>query len=353
VFHWRMSFNLSPRDLQDIGFALDEDDLKAKIHRKLLALKMRDAGAPLNMIATSLSITVRTVSNYIAEFREGGLNTTMEDRAYCPESCLEPFLDKIEEDFRKEPVGCTKQARLRILRLTDIALSPSQTRRIMRRLGMRYRKAGQIPGKADGQKQLEFLDNKLRPKLQEAAEGKRKVFFVDASHFVMGAVVGMLWCFSRVFVRGASGRQRYNVLGALDSQTREVITVSNDSYISAPTVCELLEKLRASHPEMPMTLILDNARYQKCKLVFEKAEELNVELLHLPPYSPNLNIIERLWKHVKQSCLKNTYYEDFATFRGAIDSTIVDVNTSLRDELSTLFSLNFQIVDTTDKTGIL
>ena len=180
-----------------------------------------------------------------------------------------------------------------------------------------------------------------------------KVFFVDASHFVMGAVVGMLWCFARIFVRGASGRRRYNVLGALDSQTREVTTVSNDSYITAPTVCELMGGLREKHGGIPITLVLDNARYQKCKLVLERAGELGIELLYLPPYSPNLNIIERVWKHVKQSRLKNTYYQDFGSFRGAIDAEIEEVNTSLRDELKSLFSLNFQIVDTTSKVGIL
>ncbi len=347
-----MDFELSKRARRDIEAALDEDNLKDKIRRKLLALKMRDAGAPRDMIASSLGLTVRTVANYIAQFREGGFKAIMEDRAYCPESSIEPHLGAIEAAFRQEPVGCAKQARIRIVKLTGIELSLSQTRRVMLRLGMRYRKAGQIPGKADTDRQLEFLDQELRPKLMEAAEGKRKVYFVDASHFVMGAVLGMLWCFARVFVRGASGRKRYNVLGALDSQTREVTTVSNDSYITAPTVCELLEKLRAQESQLPLTLVLDNARYQKCKLVFEKAEELNVELLYLPPYSPNLNIIERLWKHVKQACLKNTYYEDFNSFRGAIDDEIVKVNTTLQEELSTLFSLNFQIVDIKQK-GIL
>ena len=158
-----MDFELSKCELNDLESALNEDDLKPKIRRKLMALKMRAAGIPLAMIASSLSISVRTVSNYIAEFREGGLKATMEDRAYCPESCLEPFLTQIEDDFREQPVGCAKQARERILKLTGIALSPSQTRRTMLRLGMRYRQAGQIPGKVDGQKQLEFLDNELRP----------------------------------------------------------------------------------------------------------------------------------------------------------------------------------------------
>lgn len=338
--------------MKDIESAIGESGLKEKIRRKLLTLRMRDAGAPREMIASSLGLTVRTVSNYLAEYRDGGLKATMEDRAYCPESTLEPYLKEIEDEFRREPVGCTKQARLRILKLTGIELSTSQVRRVMLRLGMRYRKAGQVPGKADAAKQLEFLDQELRPKLLEAAEGKRKVFFVDASHFVMGAVLGMLWCFARVFVRGASGRQRYNVLGAIDSQTREVVTVSNATYITAPTVCELMDKLRAKEPRLPLTLVMDNARYQKCKLVFAKAEELNVDLLYLPPYSPNLNIIERLWKHVKQACLKNTYYGNFGAFCGAIDDEIQKVNTALRDDLSTMFSLNFQIVHAEQK-GIL
>jgi transposase len=348
-----MEFECSDSDFLDIDGALEEDGLKKKLRRKLMALKMRASGVPLKMIASSLSVTERTIFNYFSEYRNGGLAATMEDRAYCPDSSMEPYRKELEEDFRREPVGCAKQARVRILKLTGIALSSSQTRRIMGKLGMRYRKAGQIPGKADGELQLEFLDSKLRPKLNEAKAGKRKVFFVDASHFVMGAVLGMLWCFSRVFVRGASGRKRYNVLGALDSLTGEVITVSNDSYITAPTVCDLFAKIREKHPSMPITLVMDNARYQKCKLVFEEAENSDIELLYLPSYSPNLNIIERLWKHVKQSCLKNTYYETFDSFCGAIDEEIEKVNTSLREELATLFALNFQIVDTKCKNGIL
>lgn len=111
---------------------------------------------------------------------------------------------------------------------------------------MRYRKAGQIPGKANGDEQLEFLNEKLQPR-HKAEEGKRKLFFVDAAHFVMGAVVGLLWCFQRVSVRGASGRQRHNLLGAVDSQTKKITTVTNGTYITAPTVCELLRKLKKNH----------------------------------------------------------------------------------------------------------
>jgi hypothetical protein len=119
--------------------------------------------------------------------------------------------------------------------------------------------------------------------LEEAKSGKRAVFFVDAAHFVLGIYLG-LWCFERLFVKSGSGRQRFNVLGALNAVTHELITVTNDTYINAQSVCELLHKL-AALIVYPITLVLDNARYQKCALVFELAQSLNIELLYLTTYS--------------------------------------------------------------------
>ncbi len=72
-----------------------------------------------------------------------------------------------------------------------------------------------------------------------------------------------------------------------------------------------MQKLRLLTPELPIVLILDNARYQKCQIVWLLACELNIELLYLPSYSPNLNLIERLWKFVKKKCLYSIYYADF------------------------------------------
>jgi transposase len=339
-----MILELEQQDIDDVDEALSDEELPNRFRRKLLALKMRHSGVPLRMIATTLKVTIRSVSNYIAEYRDGGLEATFEDRAYSPTSAADPYLERLEKSFRESPVGNARQARQRIIDVTEIEFSLTQTRRIMKRLGMRYRMTGQVPGKADGDEQLEFLNEKLQPHLDQARRGKRKVFFVDAAHFVMGAVMGMLWCFERVFVRGASGRQRYNVLGAVDSQTKKIITVTNDTYITAPNVCQLLAKLRRSSWDTPITVVLDNARYQKCGLVKAKAKELDIKLLYLPPYSPNLNIIERLWRFVRQDALKNTYYESFGAFKAAIDGKINEANTSLKGRMKSLLTLQFQIL---------
>lgn len=165
---------------------------------------------------------------------------------------------------------------------------------------------------------------------------------MDASHFVLGAFLGFVWCFARLFVRTPSGRQRFNVLGALNAVTHEVLTITNETYITSIEVCDLLRKIAIVSADVPVTLVLDNARYQRCRLVQDLAAELQIELLYLPPYSPNLNLIERLWKFVKKKCLYSKYYETFTTFKGAIETTLAQLHTTYKQEVVSLLSWKFQ-----------
>lgn len=157
--------------------------------------------------------------------------------------------------------------------------------------------------------------------------------------------MGYLWCFARVFIKAPSGRQRFNVLGALDAVTLEIVTITNECYINARSVCQLLLKLRLRYPDAPLTLVLDNARYQRCRLVMDAAAALDIELLFLPPYSPNLNLIERLWKFVKKECLATRYYASFAPFKAAIQSCLADTQDRHKQTLASLLTLNFQSFD--------
>ena len=199
-----------------------------------------------------------------------------------------------------------------------------------------------IPAKADVEKQEKFLDEELQPRIAEAQAGKRRLFFMDAAHFVHAPFLGVLWSIVRLFIKAPSGRKRFNVLGAIDAITYKLITVTNTSYINADSVCELLLKIVEYSSGVPITIVLDNARYQHCKKVEECAKSLGVELLFLPPYSPNLNIIERLWKFVKRKCLYSKYYEKFIDFHTAITECLYKIDTEYKTEISTLLSLNFQ-----------
>jgi len=186
--------------------------------------------------------------------------------------------------------------------------------------------------------------NELDPRIKEAKEGKRKIYFVDAAHFVLGGFLACLWCFCRVYLPTPSGRQRYNVLGALDAITHELILECNDKYINSQSVCSLLLKISQLQIGIPITIILDNAKYQRCDLVQKCAEQLNIELLFLPSYSPNLNIIERLWKWIKKDCLYCKYYEKFNEFKSAIEKSLSKVGSpENKEEFDSLLNLKFQM----------
>ena len=92
--------------------------------------------------------------------------------------------------------------------------------------------------------QQRFLADEPRPRLDAAEAGKGHVFFVDAAHFVFGTFLCCLWSFGRLFVRVASGRQRFNVLGHWNAVTRELIAVTNTTVVNTETMCELLHEAR-------------------------------------------------------------------------------------------------------------
>jgi transposase len=165
---------------------------------------------------------------------------------------------------------------------------------------------------------------------------------MDAAHFVFAPFLGLVWCFQRLFVKAPSGRQRLNVLAALNAISHELFTVENLTYITSETVCKLLRRLAKTHQDLPITIILDNARYQRCALVQAVAQELGIELCYLPSYSPNLNLIERFWRFIKKQCLYSKYYPDSQSFQQAILTCIQEASTTHQDALKQLLTLRFQ-----------
>jgi transposase len=218
-------------------------------------------------------------------------------------------------------------------------------------LGLKWRRLGAIPLPPKQtiaehvQTQAAFLATQLKPALAEAQAGRGQVFFVDAAHFVRGAFLCCVWCLARLLIRGASGRERYNVLGAWNATTRELVRVSNTTRVSSDTMIELLQQLAAVSPG-PTTLVLDNARYQHCAKVKEAAQRLGITLLFLPPYSPNLNLIERLWKFTKKKALRGKHYQNFQAFQAAIDDCLDQTTTANQADLESLMTLNFQTFET-------
>jgi transposase len=119
--------------------------------------------------------------------------------------------------------------------------------------------------------------------------------------------------------------------------------VTNEDYINSASVCELLQKIRRAHPDdsVPVKLVMDNARYQRCRLVVAEAKSLGIEVVFLPPYSPHFNLIERLWKFVKKTCLYSCYYQSFASYKKSILDCLTSTDNNHQNKLRKLLNPKF------------
>lgn len=418
------------------------------VRRKALAINMKSHGLSHAKIAKIIGICENTSRSYCQAYQEKGLESVTAINFRQPESELISFKQVVTDYLTQSPPASIKQACAEIALLTGIDRKETQMRSYLKSLGAGFRKVGSIPAKADVAKQKQFKEEQLEPRLEEAKAGLRTVYFVDSAHFVLSAFLGWLWCISRIFVRAPSGRQRFNVLGALNAVNQDVVTVTNDSYITGTEVCELLKLLAQKNIESntvcsesmesivmntnvatangadsglreeviedemprielailktvaaesnveevvveealmvkskelntkkikikkdkamikvekekavrdkaksmaeglkvvtPVTVVLDNAKYQRCLVVTALAKELGIELLFLPPYSPNLNLIERLWKFTKKHCLNSKYYSDFSSFQNGISDFLKNMHHTHAAELRSLLTLKFQ-----------
>jgi transposase len=341
---------------------LSADDLAAVAHeryrhpeplvqRKMEVLWLKHHGLPHYDIARLAGVSRASVTRYLKEFSQGGLAAIRRFPFKGQRGQLDDHRASLEEHFQKHPPRSLREAQRAILEQTGIRRGLTQVRRFLLRVGLKPRKVAAVPlpPKATleehAREQRRFLSDELEPLLTEARAGRHDVYFVDASHFVFASFVGWVWCWVRLCIRAASGRKRYNVLAALHAVSHRLIRVANHSYINALSVCDLLRAVADAGVGRPVTLVLDNARYQKCAVVKDLARSLGIHLLYLPSYSPNLNLIERVWKFVKKQCLASVHHGTYEQFTAAIDGCLKELATTHKKDMKSLLTHRFQMFD--------
>jgi transposase len=298
------------------------------------------------MIGQLAGVHRHCVKHWIDTYQNQGFESLLQFKYGTNKSELESHCESIIKTFTESPPMSACEAKSRIEKLTGISRSPSQIREFMKRHGLHYLKTGHVPAKADTEKQQQWIKSTLEPAIEEARKGECNLLFMDAAHFILEPFICALWCVARLFIKASSGRNRINVLGVVNAITREVFTFTNTTYISAQTIVAFLIQIKEHYGNLPLKIVLDNARYQHCKIVKEAANDLNITLLFLPSYSPNLNIIERLWKFTKKKILYAKYYETPYKFHSAISEFFQTINQKYNSDLTTLLSLKFQFFDT-------
>lgn len=315
-----------------------------KFFMRVAMVFLSTEGYSQKWVAELLGVSRNSVRSNLDRFQSGGVEALRQLNYRKPVSKQEASWPMIEQSFRSVPPRTSAEAAFRMSEISGIPVSTRQAIEIMKKKGMRFLATVQVPAKADLAQQAEFVEQTLQPLLKKAENGDCKVYFVDAAHFLHGAYPTQVWAFGRTMVKTSSGRQRMNVLSALDATTKWINSRREGKYVNASTAEALMEDIREASPHAEITLLMDNVPYQRCAKVKLAAERLGIEIIYLPPYSPNLNIIERLWKFIKKKCLNGYYYPDFIQFQNAINEVLENCNLGCyKEELDSLLAHNFQL----------
>jgi transposase len=341
------TIRLTPQQRQDLGDRRRQAPDR-RIYQRLSAVLWSDGGRSREEIADLLGVSTRQVGQWFRIFRNKGPDQLCTLHYQGDPGRLGPAqVQRLKREIATGVFHNAEQVRTWIEATFGVSYSVTGVKDLLRRIGASFHKVSGFFWKADVTKQKRFV-RKYRRHKREAGPGTRR-YFVDACHPVWG--VGLLYsCWllvgQRFYVGVGNGRKRLNILGAYSPDDHDYVDLRlTRENITGEQFVKLLEALRAKHPDTGRFLLyLDNARYYSKPCVKEwLARHRQFRLVPLPAYSPNLNLIERLWKFLRKKALSRWH----VTFEGmqAAVAEVLDRLGDYRDELSTLMTERFAIVE--------
>lgn len=310
---------------------------------RINAIILLAQGWTYSQVAEALLIDEDTLRNYVWKYNKGGLKELLTDYYQGNEGRLsEPELMELDEHLSEYVYQRSEQIVDYIEKTYGISYTVSGVTALLHRLNYSYKKPKKVPGKADEQKQKEFL--KKYYKIREKMQKEDGLYFIDGCHPQHNSVAAYGWIKKGTEKQILSNTiyRRLNIHGALNIDTLQV-HARFEKRLDEETALDMLESLRKRQPEGEIYIVLDNARYYQTPRVKAYAKALGIRLLYLPPYSPNLNIIERLWNYYKKKVLNNRYYDSYDKFKTKSRQFFNDLWRH-KDELRTLMTENFQII---------
>jgi len=310
-------FNLSKDELAELRIAHKAAKNKNAAYR-INAVILLGTAWTLKKVKAALLLDDETLRGYVQKYKENGIGGLLETH-YVGRECR---LNESEQNFLRQELDSKIYLTTHsVIELVEskfgIEYTMSGMRDLLHRLGYEYKKPKLVPGNPDIDAQEEFV-NFYEKFMQDKPKGA-EVLFIDAVHPEHNAMAAYGWIKrgEKRELKTNSGRQRINLHGAINAETHEVTVIESDTVNKDSTI-QLLEIIHQKYFLASMVyIILDNASYHYSKEVREYLEDKKIKLVFLPPYSPNLNLIERLWKFFKKKVLYNQYYENVKEFRKA------------------------------------
>jgi transposase len=338
-----LDYRLTKQELAELGQAHRQTRNIREAYR-LNAVILLGRGRTVADVADALRIDPDTVRDYFQRFKRGGLDERRRMNYVGSEALLDrEQLAELDAHVRTTVYSTAAAVARWVTTTFGVPFTVSGMTAMLRRLGYPDKKPKLIPGQADAARQEPHVAAN-RQRKENQAEGDVTVC-MDAAHWLHHPVWRGGWIkrSTTVHLKRNMGRQRLNSNGAINSETMAA-QIRFDETIHAVSTVALLEQIAAASPAAKkLTVILDNARYYRSQVVAAYWQNSRIELKFLPPYSPNLILIERIWKFFKKQVRYNQYYETFSQFKSACEGLCDDL-ASYHKQLRSLLTENFEII---------
>lgn len=321
-------------------------ELKSEKNRKhadrIRVILLLDEGKKYKDICDYLFIDESTIRNWRKRYKEGGLERLFNDQWNVKKCLLTPHqLAELSAHLEQTTYQRTAQVAAYIFKTYKVKYKANSVRRLLKMLGFSYKKPKKAPCKANKEKQALFI------KQYNGFKSHGPVYFMNSTHPRHCPVMGYDW-----FTKGTdkffpcnSGCAHLNINGAVNIDNLDVVTRPS-KRVNKDAICDLLKAIKEKNPgEDKIYVIMDTASYNKSKKVKDLAKKLGIRLKYLPPYSPNLNLAERLWRFFREEVLSMKFYETLDDFSKACSNFFRGIR-KYKDRLDTLLVDTFQAMGT-------
>ena len=337
-------YSLTDQELHDLQVLHRELTNKREADRVKAVLSLSSGWTP-SQVAEILLIDRTTVRRYFRDFKKGGVRRLLENNYQRHRGYLSSSQEKKLDEYLQTHLHITaKSVAAYVKERWKIGYTERGMTELLHRLGYVYKKPKLVPGKADAQAQEAFIEE--YEKLKENKGKDDVILFMDAVHPQHNPVMANGWIKQgkNFQICSNTGRKRLNINGAVSIETMSMVMRFDDT-INAESTIKLFEQIEQKNPKAEkITVICDNARYYRSKLVRDFLENSRIEIMFLPPYAPNLNLIERYWKYFKKIILYNRYYETFNEFKKSCEH-FFDNTDAHESSLRSLLAEDFQIIN--------
>ena len=311
---------------------------------RVKAVYLLGSGWRVKDVAEALLLDEDTVRAHFKRYREGGMEKLCRHDAGGSAPWLNPQqLQALDKRVTGELHLTAAEIACFVGKELGVWYSVSGMTKLLHRLGFSYKKPEIVPWKADGDEQEKFLEELAKLKGRKKAEDP--IYYMDATHPQHGPIAGYGWIKKGKThkIPSNTGRKRLNINGAFNVETMCSIVRYDDTINSQSTIA-LFGQLEEANPQAEkIYVVCDNAGYYRSGMVEEYLEDSKIELIFLPIYSPNLNLIERYWKFFKRKILYGIHYETFGQFKNACEWFFANT-AKFEHELRSLMVENFQII---------